>query len=54
MTIYTVAVFLRNCHVCMYGGQSSNYFGIKLSEDMFERYLQMHTIDKGKFIHCYV
>jgi hypothetical protein len=37
--IYTVSTLLRNCHVALYGGISSNYFNIVLRNDMLEFYL---------------
>ena len=37
--IYTVATILRNCHIALYGGISSNYFSIAIPDDMLERYL---------------
>jgi hypothetical protein len=39
--IYTVATFLRNCHVCLYGSISASYFDLEFPEDMLERYLQV-------------
>jgi hypothetical protein len=38
--VYTVATFLRNCHVCMYGSISSSYFDLVIPDDMLEQYLQ--------------
>jgi hypothetical protein len=35
--IYTVCVILRNCHIALYGGQSSNYFDIVTEPDMLEK-----------------
>lgn len=35
---YTVATFLRNCHVAMYGGNCMKYFKLRLPENMLERY----------------
>ena len=37
--VYIVATLLRNCHVALYGSQSSNYFNLVLPEDMLEKYL---------------
>jgi hypothetical protein len=37
--VYAVATLLRNCHVMLYGGISSQYFDIAIPEDMLERYL---------------
>jgi hypothetical protein len=39
--VYTVATFLRNCHVCMYGSISQSYFDLLIPENMLEQYLQM-------------
>jgi len=39
--VYTVATLLRNCHVALYGGISSNYFGLRIPDDMLERYLRV-------------
>ena len=40
LKVYTVATILRNCHVILYGGQTSNYFNIG-RDDMptLEQYL---------------
>jgi hypothetical protein len=32
--VYIVATLLRNCNVCLYGGQSSNYFNLVMRPDM--------------------
>lgn len=39
--IYSICTILRNCHVALYGSQSSSYFGLELPEDMLERYMQV-------------
>jgi hypothetical protein len=39
--VYSVCTLLRNCHVALYGGISSNYFGIVIRPDMLELYLQV-------------
>ena len=38
--VYTVATILRNCHVCMYGCETSMYFGLTFEDDFLERYMQ--------------
>jgi hypothetical protein len=43
--IYTVATLLRNCHIMLYGGISSNYFGITMRENMLEKYLRQENFD---------
>ena len=37
--IYTVATILRNCHIALYGCQSTNYYDISIPTDMLERYI---------------
>ena len=40
--VYTVCNFLRNCHVMLYGCESSKYFNILLnSETLLEKYTQL-------------
>jgi len=38
--IYTVCVLLRNCHIALYGGQSSRYFELVIEDDMLEKYMR--------------
>ena len=38
--IYTVATLLRNFHIALYGGQSMDYFALKLPEDMLIHYIR--------------
>jgi len=40
--IYTVCIILKNCHIALYGGQSSNYFDIRIPDDMLEKYLRVN------------
>jgi hypothetical protein len=37
--IYILCTILRNCHIALYGGISSNYFDIFLPSDMLEKYM---------------
>ena len=37
--IYTVATILRNCHVALYGCETSNYFDLLMPTDFLEMYL---------------
>jgi hypothetical protein len=39
--MYTVATFLRNCHVAMYGGNCLTYFKLRLPVNMLERYTRL-------------
>ena len=39
--INIVCTILRNCHIALYGGISSSYFGIVLPHDMLERYMRV-------------
>jgi len=39
--IYTVCTFLRNCHICLYGGISSGYFNLLIDDNMLEKYLRL-------------
>jgi hypothetical protein len=39
--VYTVAVLLRNCHIALYGGISSSYFNLRISDDFQEKYLRV-------------
>jgi hypothetical protein len=39
--MYSVAIILKNCHVCLYGCQSMSYFDLTLSDDMLERYTRL-------------
>lgn len=43
--IYTVATLLRNCHIALYGGISSSYFGIILRDNMLEKYLRQENFN---------
>lgn len=43
--VYIVATILRNCHVALYGSQSSNYFNLTLHEHMLEKYIISHQAD---------
>ncbi len=36
--VYTVCTILRNCHVALYGSETSEYFGIEIERDMLEKY----------------
>jgi hypothetical protein len=45
--IYTVATLLCNCHVCLYGSISSNYFDIELPVDMLTSYLIFVIVTKN-------
>jgi hypothetical protein len=38
--VYIVCTILRNCHIALYGGISSQYFGLSLPHDMLERYMR--------------
>lgn len=44
--VYTVATLLRNCHVALYGGISSNYFELVLRDDMLEKYLRQEPLNE--------
>jgi hypothetical protein len=37
--VYTVATLLRNCHVMLYGCQSSNFFDLRMHDNMLSAYL---------------
>lgn len=37
--VYTVATLLRNCHVMLYGCQSSNYFDLRMHDNMLSAYI---------------
>jgi hypothetical protein len=37
--IYTVATILRNCHVALYGSETSYYFGLEIPENFLELYM---------------
>jgi hypothetical protein len=39
--IYIVCTILRNCHIALYGGISSQYFGLSLPHNMLERYMRI-------------
>jgi hypothetical protein len=41
--IYTVATLFRNFHVCMYGCNTSAYFGLEIPSDMFENYVNRNN-----------
>jgi len=46
LRVYTVCTFLKNCHVMMYGCESSQYFNILLdTENLLERYTQLQITD---------
>lgn len=42
--VYIVATLLRNCHVMLYGGQSSNYFDLNMHPNILNAYLTQTTI----------
>jgi hypothetical protein len=42
--VYTVTTILRNFHVCLEGGQTSNYFNLALPEDFIEHYIKQTPI----------
>jgi len=37
--IYIVATILRNCHICLYGCQTSHYFGVDIPENFLHKYI---------------
>ena len=37
--IYIVATILRDCHICLYGCQTSNYFEVDIPENFLENYI---------------
>ena len=39
--IYTVCTIMRNCHVALYGSETSNYFDLFIEPDFLEKYMQM-------------
>jgi hypothetical protein len=39
--VYTVATFLRNCHVTMYGSMTSCYFELEMPYNVFELYVRL-------------
>ena len=39
--IYTVATILRNCHVALYGSETSHYFGIEIPNNFLELYMRV-------------
>ena len=45
MKVYTVAIILKNCRLCLYGGQSSSYFKIIIDDRMLERYVNHNLKD---------
>ena len=38
--VFTVATILRNCHVALYGCETSNYFNIYMPQQFLESYLK--------------
>ena len=38
--VYTVATILRNCHVALYGSETSHYFNLHIPADFLEQYLR--------------
>jgi len=42
--IYTLATLLRNCHVILYGCQSSNYFELTMHANFLNAYLTQTTL----------
>ena len=38
---YTVATIMRNCHVAMYGCETSHYFDIEMEDNFLELYMRM-------------
>jgi len=46
LKVYTVCTFLRNCHVMMYGCETSQYFNIILdSSSLLEKYTRLNVIE---------
>ena len=43
--VYIVATLLRNFHVALYGGQTSNYFGLDMPHDFLEHYINQTNFD---------
>lgn len=41
--VYTVATLLRNCHVAMYGSETSHYFELPLSTNVLEKYMRVEV-----------
>jgi hypothetical protein len=39
--LYTVCTILRNCHVALYGSQTSQYFNLDIPHNFLEEYLQV-------------
>ena len=39
--VYTVVTLLRNCHVALYGSETSNYFDVVMPSNMLEQYMQV-------------
>jgi hypothetical protein len=39
LKIYVVCTILHNCHIALYGGISSQYFGLLLSHNMLEKFM---------------
>jgi hypothetical protein len=44
--IFTVCVLLRNCHIALYGCQSSNYFDLAMKPNMLERMMNFSQDDE--------
>jgi hypothetical protein len=40
--VYTVVTLLRNCHVALYGSETSNYFDIVMPINMLEQYMRIY------------
>ena len=43
--LYTVCTILRNCHVALYGSQTSEYFELSIPENFLEHYMQVQGFD---------
>ena len=39
--VYTVATIMRNCHVALYGSETSNYFDLVIPDSFLEKYMQV-------------
>jgi hypothetical protein len=39
--VYTVVTLLRNCHVALYGSETSNYFDVVMPVNMLEQYMRV-------------
>ena len=48
--VYTVATLLRNCHVAMYGSETSHYFELPLSTNIFREVYESRGLLKLHYI----